>query len=117
MPKKYFDLYPEESIKLPPFLETDLGDIPGAKPNDEHLQIVEQGMWKKAIRAYLACITYADAQVGRVLDALDKSPAGTNTIVAVDNVGAGIGEMVMFCQGSSARLSASFICSLPLSSV
>lgn len=29
---------------------------------------------------------------------------GSNTIVAVDNVGAGLGEMVMFCQGSSARL-------------
>lgn len=29
---------------------------------------------------------------------------GTNTIVAVDSVGAGIGELVMFCQGSSARL-------------
>jgi ethanolamine utilization protein EutN len=38
----------------------------------------------------------------------DKDPTkfrnGTNTIVAVDIVGAGIGEMVMFCQGSSARL-------------
>lgn len=30
--------------------------------------------------------------------------AGQNTIVAVDNMGAGVGEMVMFCQGSSARL-------------
>ena len=29
---------------------------------------------------------------------------GTNTIVAVDSVGAGVGEFVMFCQGSSARL-------------
>ena len=29
---------------------------------------------------------------------------GTNTVVAVDSVGAGIGEMVLFCQGSSARL-------------
>jgi len=29
---------------------------------------------------------------------------GMNTIIAVDSVGAGIGEMVMFCQGSSARL-------------
>jgi ethanolamine utilization protein EutN len=29
---------------------------------------------------------------------------GSNTIVAVDSVGAGVGEMVMFCQGSSARL-------------
>jgi len=31
---------------------------------------------------------------------------GANTIVAVDSVGAGLGELVMFCQGSSARLAA-----------
>ena len=29
---------------------------------------------------------------------------GANTIVAVDSVGAGLGELVLFCQGSSARL-------------
>jgi len=38
----------------------------------------------------------------------DKDPtrfkAGSNTIIAVDSVGAGLGEMVLFCQGSSARL-------------
>jgi len=38
----------------------------------------------------------------------DKDPTkfkpGVNTIVAADSVGAGIGELVMFCQGSSARL-------------
>jgi len=38
----------------------------------------------------------------------DKDPTkfrpGVNTIIAVDSVGAGIGELVMFCQGSSARL-------------
>ena len=38
----------------------------------------------------------------------DKDPSkfrpGSNTIVAVDSVGAGVGEMVLFCQGSSARL-------------
>jgi ethanolamine utilization protein EutN len=33
-----------------------------------------------------------------------KFRAGTNTIVAVDGLGAGIGELVLFCQGSSARL-------------
>src|SRR5438046_943180 len=33
-----------------------------------------------------------------------KFRPGVNTVVAVDSVGAGIGEMVMFCQGSSARL-------------
>src|SRR5262245_51264156 len=38
----------------------------------------------------------------------DKDPTkfrpGMNTIVAVDSVGAGVGEMILFCQGSSARL-------------
>src|SRR6266404_1381655 len=33
-----------------------------------------------------------------------KFRAGMNTIVAVDSVGAGLGELVMFCQGSAARL-------------
>ena len=33
-----------------------------------------------------------------------KFRPGANTIVAVDSVGAGIGELVLFCQGSSARL-------------
>src|SRR6266702_6642619 len=33
-----------------------------------------------------------------------KFRPGSNTIVAVDSLGAGIGELVMFCQGSSARL-------------
>src|SRR5882724_11879263 len=38
----------------------------------------------------------------------DKDPTkfrpGANTVIAVDSLGAGIGELVMFCQGSSARL-------------
>ena len=35
-----------------------------------------------------------------------KFRPGQNTVVAVDSVGAGINELVMFCQGSSARLAA-----------
>lgn len=42
----------------------------------------------------------------------DKDPTkfrpGSNTIVAVDGIGAGTGEMVLFCQGSSARLASGF---------
>ncbi len=33
---------------------------------------------------------------------------GLNTVVAVDSVGAGVDELVIFCQGSSARLAAGF---------
>lgn len=42
----------------------------------------------------------------QLVDDLDPTQfrPGKNTIVAVDSVGAGLGEMVLFCQGSSARL-------------
>jgi ethanolamine utilization protein EutN len=36
-----------------------------------------------------------------------KFRPGVNTLIAVDSVGCGEGEMVMFCQGSSARLAPS----------
>ena len=55
-----------------------------------------------------------DAMAGRKLlllrpllvDEADPSKfrLGQNTVVAVDNLGAGKGEVVVFCQGSSARL-------------
>ncbi len=85
VPKKYFDLFPEETIQLPPYLPEDLVDLSGGRKNamPEHTKILAEGelAWKRAIRAYLACIAYADAQVGRVLDALDASPARDNTVV------------------------------------
>ena len=36
---------------------------------------------KKAVRGYLAALSYADATVGRVLDAVAKSPYADNTVV------------------------------------
>jgi arylsulfatase A-like enzyme len=46
-----------------------------------HIQKHEQ--WKKGIQAYLASIHFADAMLGRVLDALEKSPQRDNTIVVL----------------------------------
>jgi arylsulfatase A-like enzyme len=83
VPKAYFDLYPETSIELPPHLDNDLDDVPGARPSPEHLKILSEGSWKRAVRAYMACITYADAQIGRILDALEDSPHRGNTVVVV----------------------------------
>ena len=86
VPKKYFDLFPEQSIELPPYKKNDLDDLPnhGVAKND-HVRILEQGegAWKRAIRAYLASMAYADRQVGRILDALDSSPYRDNTIVVL----------------------------------
>jgi arylsulfatase A-like enzyme len=38
-------------------------------------------MWKKCVQAYLACTTFADDQIGKVLDALEKSSYANDTIV------------------------------------
>jgi len=86
-PRKYFDLFPLESVKLPEVKEDDLADLPKeaarmAKPG-EFAAIRDLGKWRECVRAYLACIAFTDAQVGRVLDALEKSPQRDNTIVVL----------------------------------
>jgi arylsulfatase A-like enzyme len=52
-----------------------------------------EGSWREWLQAYLACVAFVDAQIGRVLDALKQSPYADNTIVVVtsDN-GYHIGE-------------------------
>jgi arylsulfatase A-like enzyme len=86
VPKKYFDMHPLDSIELPPILTNDLDDIPPAGRamagnGVVYRRIIKMGLWKDRVRAYLAAISYADAQIGRLLDALDKSPQRDNTIV------------------------------------
>src|SRR5262249_5570362 len=85
-PKKYFDMHPVDKIQLPKVLDNDLDDVPPAgvkmaKPQGDHKQIVESGQWKHAVQAYLACSTFMDAQLGRLLDALEKSGYAENTII------------------------------------
>lgn len=88
VPKKYFDMFPLEDIKLPPgYKEDDLDDLPemGKKtgPNRYFAHIREHKQWKQAIQGYLASIAFSDAMVGRVIDALDNGPNRDNTIVVL----------------------------------
>lgn len=83
-PAKYFDWHPFESIKLPNAPENDEVDIPaparnGAVPGYKLSATPEQR--RAAIRAYLACVSYVDAQAGFVLDALQRLGIADNTIV------------------------------------
>jgi len=89
-PKKYFDMYPLESIQLPPFKADDLDDLPPAirrqtegRGRKVHDPLVEHGLWKKAMQGYFAACTYTDAMLGRVLDALEASPYADNTVVVL----------------------------------
>jgi arylsulfatase A-like enzyme len=88
VPQKYLDLYPLSKIELPPHREDDLNDVPPggikmAKPTQDHAAVVASGRWKEAIQAYMATISYLDGQVGRVLDAYDRSPEKDNTIIVL----------------------------------
>ena len=88
VPKKYFDLFLLDSIQLPPgYREDDLQDLPEAARQAirqryfDHIK--EHDQWKKGVQGYLASIAFADAMVGRVLDALDQSSHRDNTIVVL----------------------------------
>lgn len=88
--QKWFDLYPESSLKLPPFLENDRADTPRFSwylhwklPEPRHKFLVEDRQWKNLVRSYLACTSFVDSQVGRVLTALDQSGVADDTIVVL----------------------------------
>ncbi len=84
-PKKYFEKFPEAATLLPKYLANDLDDVPASAPHNQrdHDNVTSSGQWKKAVAAYLACIHYADRNVGRVLDALDASPHADNTVIVL----------------------------------
>ncbi|MBI4905945.1 MAG: sulfatase [Acidobacteria bacterium] len=88
VPEKYFDMHPLSSIKLPSIKEDDLSDIPPigvkmAKPNGDHAKVIQYKQHQRAVQSYLAAISFADAQLGRVLDAFDASPYKDNTTIVL----------------------------------
>jgi len=83
-PKKYFDLYPVNSMRLPYAPEDDRDDIPVAAfahncpvPNYN----LKKPILLQALQAYYASVSFIDAQVGRLLDALDELGLTDKTIV------------------------------------
>ncbi len=81
-PKKYFDLYPTDNITLPSEPAGDHADIPAVAL---HQKAPESKMTddqkRHAIQAYLASVTFMDAQLGRVLDALERLKLSEKTII------------------------------------
>jgi arylsulfatase A-like enzyme len=88
VPRKYFDMHPLDKIELPPVKLDDLADVPPAgvqlaRPQGDHADILASGRWREAVQAYLAAISYADAMIGQLIDALDRSAYRDNTIVVL----------------------------------
>jgi arylsulfatase A-like enzyme len=103
VPQEYFDLYPNETLKLPEALADDLDDLPERLKlvagfeakfgKGYHAMLVENGYNKDFVRAYLASVTFADEQVGRLLDAWYASPyAETGYVVLWSDHGYMLGE-------------------------
>ena len=86
--QKWFDLYPEESLTMPPMPRGDRDDTPDSSwfihwdlPEPRTSWLEENNQLRNLVRSYLASISFVDSQVGRVLDALDATPYADNTIV------------------------------------
>ena len=86
-PKKWFDKYPIDEVRLPLAGKDDLDDIPTfaqeRSKHEWHAWLVENEKWDDAVQAYLASVSFADAMVGRLLAALDNGPLAKNTIVVL----------------------------------
>jgi arylsulfatase A-like enzyme len=90
VPQKWFDLYPLDAIQLPAHLEDDLGDVPAYGQDlswsavaPRHRWMVDQDQWRRAVQAYLASVSFVDAQIGRILETLRQSDLNQNTVVVI----------------------------------
>ena len=82
-PAKYFEPYDFETIKIPEKRENDWDDIPEMGINyvtsrNSQLSLEQE---RKAVASYYASVTFMDAQVGKVLAALEEAGLTDNTIV------------------------------------
>ena len=91
-PAKYFDLYPLDRIAAPSSSDTSAVPPPAWFTTPPHWGISEQAQ-RETIRAYYASISFLDANVGRVLDALDRLGLAQSTVVVfVSDHGYHLGE-------------------------
>jgi len=88
-PQKWIDLYPLDTLQVPKTRQDDLDDLSPYAIDLTRLQhiaptqewVVANNQWKPLVQTYLACVSFTDHQVGRLLDALDASPHKDNTII------------------------------------
>ena len=87
VPEAYFDMHPLDRVELPATVPDDLGDVPGseryASNQRVHRWVLETGNWERGVQAYLASVSFADAMVGRLLDALDESNRAKETVIVL----------------------------------
>jgi arylsulfatase A-like enzyme len=88
--RKWFDLYPLDTLKLPPVKKDDRDDTPPfswylhwSLPEPRLQWLEESNTWVSLVRSYLASTSFMDSQVGRLLDGLDATGKAGQTIVVL----------------------------------
>ncbi|MBM3782897.1 MAG: sulfatase [Acidobacteria bacterium] len=113
-PQKFFDMYDPAAMPLPADFDTEPRHLPGF-PRDEFRQNIDLFAGRsftvqearEAMRAYYACISYMDEQLGRVLDALAESGQEKNTLIVFwGDHGWHLSEKGMWAKGTLFEVSA-----------
>ncbi len=88
--QQWFDLFPDDDSILPVVREDDRDDTPRFSwylhwelPEPRLKWVKDNDQWRNLVRSYLACTSFVDAQIGRILEALDETGLAENTIVVV----------------------------------
>ncbi|MBW3538989.1 MAG: sulfatase [Planctomycetes bacterium] len=88
--EEWFDLYAADKSLLPPVRPDDRDDMPRFSwylhwklPEPRLAFLKEADEWVNLVRSYLACVSFIDSQVGRVLDALERNGLAENTVVVL----------------------------------
>ncbi len=90
-PQEYFERFQGEEVLLPSIKADDLIDLSEvgrrwaleADTAGLHSTVLEYDQWSAAVKAYLACTTFVDRQIGRLMDSLSKSDSASNTLVVL----------------------------------
>ena len=113
-PQEFFDLYRPEELPLPPGFANEPTLPPGADARNQrrNLDLCADRSFtaaeaRAALHAYYACVSYTDAQLGRVLDALDASGQADNTLIVLwGDHGWHLSEKGMWAKGTLFDISA-----------
>ena len=90
VPQKWLDMYPDDDSILPKVKDDDRADVPRFAwylhwdlPEPRLKWVKENNQWRNLVRSYLASVSFSDAQLGRIVEALDAAGLADNTIIVV----------------------------------
>jgi arylsulfatase A-like enzyme len=88
--EKWFDMHPEDKTQLAQIKRDDRKDTPRfswymhwSLPEPRLRWLEEHDEWMNLTRSYLACTTFVDAQIGKLMEALERNGFAENTIVVI----------------------------------